>query len=92
MTEQPNLTKMVLDHVIERNAKDDTANLRELAEELDVGETRLAKRESKLYPAVNCGVSPMYPWPWEAEAALEWYDKWDAEPPEGFDSVDWVDR
>jgi hypothetical protein len=94
MTNQPNIKRQVLDTVIINNAHDreDEICLYTFARRNGYEEHRVAKASNKLYPAVNHGVSTMCPWPWEKEAALEWYDKWNVDPPNSIDLVEWVDE
>lgn len=92
MTDQPNLKKIVLDYVIEEYAHGRTVNLRDLAAHSEFTVDKLAEQEYKLYPAVNCGTTPVCPWPWKRQEAERLYDIWGESPPECIDQVDWVDE
>jgi len=90
MTEQQNISKLVLDHVISRSADGEQANLIELADETGVKQNRLCDRVNTLYPAIESGVSPRFPWVCDKSEALGWYDAWDADPPACLDDADWT--
>jgi len=91
MTEQTNVSKLVLDHVITQSAAGGSTSLYDLAEQTGFDVDRLAQCESELYPAVNCGTSARFPWPWDKSEARACYEKWDADPPERFDEANWTD-
>ena len=87
----PNIKREVLEYVIKRRQNEGvvSVNLREFCEARDYEEHRVANAVNELGYALDWGISPMYPWPAEADTAREWFDKWDAEVPEGFDSAGW---
>lgn len=93
MTEQPNIKREVLEHVIQERQRDGVVavNLREFAEQRDYEEHRVANAVNKLGHALDWGVSPMNPWPGEKDDAREWFERWSADPPDGFDSAGWYD-
>ena len=90
MTEQPNITKIVLDYAIKRSAKGEKPIMYDLCDQTEYTVGRLADRVDKLYPALECGVSPRVPWLCDKSEAIEWYEKWDATPPECIDQADWI--
>jgi len=90
MTEQPNIKMEILDYVIKNTSESNTVNLRRFAKEKYYSEKRVAKHSDSLYDAIECGVSSMLPWPCNKQTALEYYDKWDSEPPEKIDDINWT--
>lgn len=91
MTENPNIKREVLEYVIQERQRDGVVavNLREFATMNGIEEHRVANAVLELGDALDWGVSPMHPWPAEEDAAREWFDKWGADVPDGFDSADW---
>lgn len=94
MTDQPNIKRQILDTVImdEAHNRDDRMGLYTFARENGYKLDRVAKHSNKLYPAVNHGVSLMFPWVWEKEEALQLYDMWNVAPPNSIHLVEWVDE
>lgn len=91
MTDQPNIKREVLEYVIKNSDPEEptAVSLRDLCDERGWEEHRVANAFYELGYALDCGVSPMVPWVAEKEVAEEWFEKWDAEPPENFDNVSW---
>lgn len=91
MPELPNIKREVLEYVIEQRQDPGTVavNLREFAREHDYEEHRIAKAVNQIPDALDWGVSPMHPWPGDETKAKAWFDKWNADPPDGFDSAGW---
>ena len=91
MTEQPNIKRQVLEYVIGRRQREEVVavNLREFADDRDFEEHRVANAVQSLGYALDWGVSPMGVWPDEKDEAAEWFDKWGADLPDGFDSAGW---
>lgn len=91
MPDLPNIKREVLEYVIEKRRSPGivAVNLRAFAEERDYEEHRVANAVHEMPDTLDWGVSPMHPWPAEQEAAREWFDKWNADPPDGFDSAGW---
>ena len=89
MTEQPNIKKLILDWMINRNYHDKRTNLRLLAARENIKINRIAKKSGEMYSALEYGTSPVVPWLYDKETAINYYERWNAEPPEEIDDVRW---
>lgn len=92
MTEQTNVKKKILDHMIMEKAQGaEAVSLRDFADENGWEQKTVAGKVDQMYPALNSGVSPMVPWLWERKAVEDLYERWNAEPPEEIEECSFVD-
>jgi|GEM_PF-6626353 len=74
MTNNPNIKKAILENVLEEapaGGEDKLmGNMRELADQRGWEIDRVVNHVNQLY-CLTCGTSPVYPWPYDEQAARE---------------------